>query len=442
MYDRQTFPQRRLRGEIIVMQLAVFNFNQAENMLNPHHVRRLRLLVQEKSSFDKLDQFTIERCEIDVTEEYGDAATILSENADLESEMYGPERIFGTPHEVSCLNGVKAQRIGNSDLTLWKLRNARVIGNDTVMYGRHLFSNKPITSGDSFIGFKSANHSNHQGFVYEEDSSSKKGSIFFVCSQKKRSISGTGVFLANLEPGNYGSFLFRVLPQILFLSKHKINFDFYVTAGRNEWLFSALALCGLPIKPIFSLNEIIGDNIENLFAVSGVNQEGWINPLILDTLSNLAKTTAQNENSSAAFGSEKLYVSRQLGGASRPHYRRLINEDDLVKLAIKCGFEIIFPETLRFEDQVKIFGRAKYIVGPSGSGMLNAMFAQKETKVLDLESFTTTVRQHAKIYSSTGKKYSFLFGEIESPTIPLAFSSWSVNISLFEEAIDWLIKGI
>ena len=71
--------------------------------------------------------------------------------------------------------------------------------------------------------------------------------------------------------------------------------------------------------------------------------------------------------------------------------------------------------------------------------MLNAVFAEHGTRVLDMKSFTTNVRQHAKIYDSTRKTYSFLFGELaaDDQSHPIT-RRWSVPEAHFRDEIDWL----
>jgi hypothetical protein len=71
--------------------------------------------------------------------------------------------------------------------------------------------------------------------------------------------------------------------------------------------------------------------------------------------------------------------------------------------------------------------------------MLNSVFSRPGAKVLDVESFTYTVRQHSKLYSSAGLEHSFLFGEIDpTDSQPLPFRRWKVDAALVKEGIDWL----
>ena len=62
--------------------------------------------------------------------------------------------------------------------------------------------------------------------------------------------------------------------------------------------------------------------------------------------------------------------------------------------------------------------------------MLTSIVANPGTTVIDMESYTVSVRQHALLYASTGKRYGFVFGTIDDPTKrPLEFQPWRVSIT-------------
>lgn len=75
----------------------------------------------------------------------------------------------------------------------------------------------------------------------------------------------------------------------------------------------------------------------------------------------------------AALGT-LLYASRQLSGGWKRSYRRLMNEALIVEIVRADVSDVLYLETLSFEQRVALFSRAKVIVGPPGSGMLNVLF--------------------------------------------------------------------
>jgi len=117
----------------------------------------------------------------------------------------------------------------------------------------------------------------------------------------------------------------------------------------------------------------------------------------------------------------------------------MLNEADIERIALRHGFHVIYPETCSFSEQIKAFSRATRVIGPSGSGMLNAAFAREGSRVVDLETYTVAVRQHAKLYASCGHHYAFAFSQPEeSDSLPMFQRKWNLTEPLFLEALEWL----
>lgn len=125
-----------------------------------------------------------------------------------------------------------------------------------------------------------------------------------------------------------------------------------------------------------------------------------------------------------------------------PRYGQLRNDLEIEQLARQRGCTVIYPATLPLADQIALFGRARREVGPSGSGMLNTMFAPEGAHVADMESFHVTVRQRARIYASTGKVYGFAFGCFD-PTDErdITLREWRMEQSVMEAGLEWLLAS-
>ncbi|MCB8878769.1 glycosyltransferase family 61 protein [Acidisoma cellulosilytica] len=361
------------------------------------------------------------------------AVILLSEKGGAD-EMRAPQKIYGEPFDASCLNGVERRNIIEPDRIAWKLLDVTVVGNNALLYGNQLFVSMPIVTEEQHKKIDIENKYNHHGFLLQADVQSGEKFAYFASARRRNHFPGLGVFFANLEPNNYGSFLFRVLPQMLFLADMDVKFDFYVTSGRTSWFLEALRLANLPIRPVFSVAEVIGDHFQSIITFSDFCIEGWLDAATRRRISKLVENASQAKIE-ANTSNKKLYISRLLGGGARPHYRRLVNETELASRAQAHGFKLIFPETMLFSQQILTFYNADTVIGPSGSGMLNAIFSPRDTTVVDMESFHNTVRQHARIYSSTGKRYNFLFGSIENKSNRVAFSDWKVDEGLFETCL-------
>jgi hypothetical protein len=402
-------------------------------MLNPNQIVELRKLVHANHDLSVFHGYAISQSALSMV----NPANVrqLGVASAFTGQLRGPAQIFGTPADASCLKGVQAGPQTVPAKALYVVPRARVIGNNFLLGpAGEAFSPTPITNEDGFNRMLQYNAENHQGFAAERIGGAVKA--FYAANRVSVDIAQRAVFLHNLEPGNYGSFLFRQLPQMLLLRDISLDFDAYIVPDRRPWLREALKLVGLPSRPIYTNREVAGATFESIALFNEFDAEGFFSPELSRKLSALAGTVWP---SMAGPNGHNLYLSRSLGTTFRPDYRVLTNEAAVEDAFRRRGFTIVYPETLSFSEQVALFRNARAIAGPSGSGMLNAVFADQGTKILDMESFHYTVRQHAKIYSSTEKSYAFLFGALESRDRPPHVAPWSVPVDLLDGAIDWAL---
>lgn len=402
-------------------------------MLNPDAVAGLRLQIRQTPEIFEFRGYVIKRAPLSFASANG-VETILAADQ-FRGQLKPPSKIFGFPNDTSCMNGIRAGEQAVPSVVFSNVPFAKIIGNNFVLgNGGQVFGPSPAETQSELDRIVAQNQENHQGFAAE----SVNGALtaYYAAHRDPTHHDIGAVFLHNLEPANYGSFLFRQLPQMLFLRDLPIDFQAYIVPDRTPWLREALQLVGLPNRPIFTVREIAGDTFKSIGLFNEFDAEGFYSEVVASKLMSLARTVWP-----ATLGKShrRIYLSRRLGTTYRPDYRPLINEAMVEEVFRRHGYAVVYPETLGFADQIGLFRQASHIAGPSGSGMLNAIFSEPGTKILDMESFHYTVRQHAKIYSSTGKDYAFLFGAIDTRGgRPLHIAPWEVSAELLDKALDWL----
>jgi capsular polysaccharide biosynthesis protein len=77
----------------------------------------------------------------------------------------------------------------------------------------------------------------------------------------------------------------------------------------------------------------------------------------------------------AAHWPERIYLAR---GNRRPY-----NQDELVAIAAKRGFEVLYPDQHSFLKQAGFFANARVLVGPMGAAYSNLVFANPHCKALN-----------------------------------------------------------
>ena len=129
----------------------------------------------------------------------------------------------------------------------------------------------------------------------------------------------------------------------------------------------------------------------------------------------------------------KLYVTRDRAG-----YRRLLNEPQIQAQLLAQGFEIVRPEALGFSEQVELFSAAALIVGPTGAGMTNMVFAPPGCKVVVLAGATRNANTF--IFGQLGQlldqKLMYVMGEPRKPRV--MHSDFSIDLQHLDDALALL----
>lgn len=118
------------------------------------------------------------------------------------------------------------------------------------------------------------------------------------------------------------------------------------------------------------INEIV--NVNDLF-LPAWGEKYYYSDLVVDQFLKIRNSFFCD------FSFEKIYISRRLNPR-----RRLPDFNSMESIAIKNGFQIIYPENLTLQQQIRVFVNAKYIVGEFGSGLHNSIFSPEESKVISI----------------------------------------------------------
>jgi glycosyl transferase family 61 len=102
---------------------------------------------------------------------------------------------------------------------------------------------------------------------------------------------------------------------------------------------------------------------------------------------------------------ERIYISR--GGAQR---RRVLNENEVTNALARYGFKSYALEKMTFKEQVELFRRAEFVIGPNGAGLGNILFSGK-IRILVLYPDKTPNTYFLTQAKSLGQEHFFLAGD-------------------------------
>lgn len=176
------------------------------------------------------------------------------------------------------------------------------------------------------------------------------------------------------SPGNYFHWTCDVLPRLL-LARDRIEDRTFVLPESHRVNFIEHSLA--PFRPktiayfdprkIAFLREV---TVPGHIAVTGNYHE----PTMRDLASFFWEAFGARPS-----GGRLLYVTRR-----RAQHRFVLNEDDVIEVARRHGFEVVENENLTLEQQVALFAGASACVGIMGANLTNVLFMPAGSALLEL----------------------------------------------------------
>lgn len=105
---------------------------------------------------------------------------------------------------------------------------------------------------------------------------------------------------------------------------------------------------------------------------------------------------------------KKLFISRSGSGMARG----LLNEDDIIGMCVRQGYELTFPEQLSIHEQAALFASAREIIGVKGAALTNALFCASGTTVMVLSPSDFPDPFFWDICGQRGIHYGEVFGPV------------------------------
>jgi hypothetical protein len=125
---------------------------------------------------------------------------------------------------------------------------------------------------------------------------------------------------------------------------------------------------------------------------------------------------------------KRLYLSR-----SKAKTRRVLNEEELLPILAKYGFEVVRPEELRYQQQVQLFFDAEAVIAPHGAGLTNLLFSER-SDVLELHPANLIKTHYFLLCKGLGFKYDAVIGSVGD-----RLENYEVDVRTIKE---WLLANI
>ena len=194
-------------------------------------------------------------------------------------------------------------------------------------------------------------------------------------SNKTSVVSGNVALVYNVWASeNYYHWMMDSLPRILLLNKNYPDVTLILPAAFPDYMKKSLEVLGsnkyVFIKPL----QVV--KVPYLIFPELTSNVEYQHPILIKELRELFFNKYQiNQVKPHRF----IYISR-----NRQSKRKILNEDDLIILLEKYGFDTLFFEELDFDGQVKLMSHTKVLLSLHGANLTNMFFMPKFSTVIEL----------------------------------------------------------
>jgi len=207
--------------------------------------------------------------------------------------------------------------------------------------------------------------------------------------------------LATFRSDIYYHWIFDTLPRLQLLREAGIGYDKIVVPARSRFQRESLALLGI------TEDRLLADPASHVEAARLIvptlpgmvgNPPAWACTFLRRGFLPQLGERGSNER--------RIYVARGKGST-----RRILNEDELLRVLQREGFEIVLPEQMSFLEQVALFDQAKVVVAAHGSGLSNLVFCREGAHVVELFSPHYVTVPYWALANQVGLDYRYVMGE-------------------------------
>ncbi len=220
---------------------------------------------------------------------------------------------------------------------------------------------------------------------------------------QKQFLAGTHVLLLSHYTLNYAHWLMDCLPKLALLESFNNDLKFIVPDESPDYLIDSLKLLGIQENQLVRIKEesIL---VEELIFCHAAQKSGRPSKTHLLKVRNQLLASFPN-NPNRCSTPKRIYVSRSHSS------RRIINEDEILKILGNYNFETMHCEEMSLIEQICAFSNAEAILGPHGAGMYNQIFCNSGATIIEIYNKEYWHHSSRIISGFLGHTHWHVFGE-------------------------------
>lgn len=219
-------------------------------------------------------------------------------------------------------------------------------------------------------------------------------------------IDGTVAIILGFQ--NYFTWMMQILPCLELLRLSGVTIDHIdklaLWTSFNTYQKQTLDILGIPEKKVISIPQNPYIQAKNLIVPSSIVKSELRSPQWACQF--LKKTFAPIDFDTK--NKQRLYISR-----SKAPVRKVLNELEVLTFLQKYDFTSVVLEELPIQEQANLLANAEVIISPHGAGLVNMVFCQPGTKILEIFSPIYVIRTYWVISNLCDLEYYYMMGEKE-----------------------------
>ena len=229
------------------------------------------------------------------------------------------------------------------------------------------------------------------------------GEVEFTAPKISVQMDAAAIFMARGGIANYGHFILDCLTSLIALEKAGFAAVMPLLAPRlRSWQLELIEAARMTFN-LETVNAPVLRLGQAAFASSMNHFLHHPTPIILE----LRHRILSNIKPPLQKCGARVYLSRR-----KQSRRVMINEAEFERSLSLRGFKIVCPETLSPFEQIRLVQDACVIVGASGAGMANVLFAPHDCHVLEIQPGTFQSHWLLLLCSHVGIRWHGLFVEV------------------------------
>ncbi|TPE43069.1 glycosyltransferase family 61 protein [Pontibacter mangrovi] len=182
---------------------------------------------------------------------------------------------------------------------------------------------------------------------------------------------------------NIGHWFLDVLPRLHLLRESglydKVDW-FYVPSMRYSYQTETLELLGIPKEKIIEGDKFPHIAADCIIASTAPRGNHTLVPKWLcDFIQESFMPYAEEDSDVITPETPYLYISR-----SDSKIRNVLNEQELLQALEPYGFKTVVSSQLSIKEKIKLFSKAKVVLGATGAGLISMFFCKPGTKMIEI----------------------------------------------------------